>query len=332
MSSIKDVLKRLNKNRAELDKIKPAAEHPEDYFKRDYIPTGSPYLDYRIKKELGKGGFIKGAFNMLIGGEGSAKSSIALITAHNCQKEGKYVVYFDGEGSTNESYLQRFCIDKDLFIYHKGRNLEDMLDSAEAFSTTEDVGMIIFDSIPIFTSTIVENKSASDNHMAVEARRWTARFPIIEGNAIRRNICLLGLSFYTMDPGAMGDPRVLKRGAWQKLASNLSIELTKKDIIKDDEKKPIGHKIDVRIKKSKVMEYDAKDVFQINFYYQFGFDKYDEYTSIFIEEGLINQSSAWFDFPSKDGEEIKIQGKASVAAYFKENEEDFNHLLNTLNG
>lgn len=326
-----DVLKKLNKDKAEEDKIKIASSYSDEYFIRKTISTGSPYLDYRIKREVGKGGLVKGSFNLLIGGEGSGKTSIALLAAANEQKEtGKYVVFYDGEGSMNDSYLDRFGVNKDLLIYHKGRNLEDMLDYIEAMSTADNVGMIIIDSIPIFVSSVVEEKSAEDNTIGIEAKKFTARMAIIEGNCSRRNICLTALTFYTLNPGSMGDPRVLKRGEWQKYMSNLTLEFTKKDLIKDENGHPIGHVIDVRTKKSKLQEYDAKDAFQLNFYYQYGFNKYDEFASIFIEEGVIKQSGAWFSFADENGVEVKLNGKSKVITHLKENETHFQNLLNMI--
>src|SRR5690606_37881430 len=156
--SIVDVLKKLNKTKSEEDKIKVANTQEDGYFVRDVIPTGSPYLDYRINREMSKGGFVKGAFNLLIAGEGAAQTSMALLACANEQKKGKYAVYYDGEAAVTGSYLNRFGIDKSKFIYHKGRNLENMLDEVEAMSKSDDVGIIVLDSIPIFTSSVVEEK------------------------------------------------------------------------------------------------------------------------------------------------------------------------------
>jgi recombination protein RecA len=330
--SVLDVLKRLNKDKADEDKIKLASNQPEEYFVRSIIPTGSPYLDYKINSTLGKGGLVKGSYNMFVGGEGSGKSSLALSTAAQEQKQtGKYVVYFDGEGTVSDSYIDRMGVDRKLFIHISGRNLEEMLDSAQEFSLSNDVGMIIIDSIPIFVSTVIENKSAEDNNMAVEARKFTARMPIIEGNCRSRGIALLGLSFYTLDPGANGgDPRILKRGVWQKLMSNLTVDLSKKDIIKDGNGKPIGHVIEVRLKKSKLQAYDPKEVFRLNFYYDYGFDKFDEYSSVLIEEGIVKQGGAWYTFPNENGEEIKQNGKSKVITYLKENPTTFDFLISKI--
>jgi hypothetical protein len=125
----------------------------------------------------------------------------------------------------------------------------------------------------------------------------------------------------------MGDPRTLKRGVWQKLMSNLTLEMTKKDTIKDENKKPIGHVIDVRTKKSKLQAYDAKDAFSLNFYYDYGFNKYDEYTQIFIEEGIVLQGGPYYSFADSDGVEVKVQGKNALIDHFKSNEKDFELLL-----
>lgn len=328
MSNIKDVLKKLNKDRADEDKIKISTDVPDNFFKREVINTGSPYLNYKINKATGKGGIVRGSYNMFIGQEGSAKTSIALIATAKCQQElGKYVVYFDGESSVNDSYLDRFKVDRSLFICYKGRNLEEMLDTAQQMSLADDVGMIVIDSIPIFVSTVVEEKTTEEYNMAVEARKYTARMPIIEGNCARRDIALLGLTFYTLNPGVIaGDPRVIKRGAWQNLMSNLSLEFTKKALIFDTNKKLIGHIISVKMKKSKLGSYDKTAAFELNFYYEYGFNEIDEYVSIFIEEGIIKQGGAWFTLPNNE----KLNGKKKVVTFFKDNPEYFEELKSEL--
>lgn len=327
MASLKDVLKELNKNRMEVDQFKTADQYPYDYFTTKILSTTSPYLDYKIKAELGKGGIPRGRFTLIAGGEGSSKSSLALLAATSVQKEGQVVVYFDAEATTDESYFSRFGIDKRLFIHYKGNNLEEMLDAAEAFSKADEVGMIVIDSLPAFTSKVVEDKSAEDNSIGVEAKKFNARMPIIYGNIARRGIALIAINFYKLNPGAMGDPRVLSRGEWQKYMSSLTLELTKKDLIKDKDKNPIGHKMDVRIKKSKMQEYDPKSEFTLNFYYGYGFNRADEYADLFIETGVIRQAGAWFFPPTKDDNELKFQGRDSLVQFLKDNEEYLNNLI-----
>lgn len=331
MKKLVDVLKELNKGKSEPDKIRFAHEYPEDHFITHVYSTGSPYLDYKIKKEYGRGGFPLGRFMLVVGGESSGKTSLAASAMREVQKTGKIAVLFDVEGTFDESYIDRFNLDKDLLLHITGSNLEEMLDTAEAISTSDDVGIIVIDSIPIFFSKVVEDKSAEDNTIGVEAKKFNARFPIIYGNCVRRGISIVGLTFYKLNPGATHDNRVLPRGEWQKYMSSLTLELLKGDLIFDNDVL-VGHDVKVKIKKSKLQEFDKKDEFIVKLYYNGGFNIIDEYTQIFIEIGMIEKGGAWYKLPdSGDIVGPKLQGKDAVISFFKDNSEYFNLILQKYN-
>jgi RecA/RadA recombinase len=328
MANLKDVLKTLNKNRADIDQFKMASEMGDSYFQTDVVSTGSPYLNYKIQKEYGRGGIPRGRFTLVVGGEGSGKTSLVLLAARNMQLEGKVVVYFDAEATVNQSYIDRFNIDLNFFLHYKGSNLEEMLDAAEALSTAEEVGMIVIDSIPAFTSKIVEDKSAEDHTIGIEAKKFNARMPIIYGNCTRRNIALVAINFYKLNPGAMGDPRVLSRGVWQLFMASLTLEFTKKDLIKTKSGDVLGHNIDVRIKKSKLQEFDAKSEFTLKFYYGSGFSKFDEYTDILIDSNVITRGGPYYQLPSVEGTEgQKLLGRDAVVEFFTNNEEYLDSVI-----
>lgn len=327
MPNINDVFKKLNKGKKEEDQARTVAKQPDGFYKKTTTSTGSPFLDL-----VTNGGYTKGGYNSLIAKGGTAKSSLALMAIREEQKAtGKYGVYHDGEGTLDDSYIDRMGVDREKLVIVRGRNLEDMLDTVEAYSTADDVGIIVIDAIPIYVATSVEEKSAGDNSMAAEARRYTQRMPIIEANCLARKTTLLGLTSFKGDPGAMGDPRYLPRGNWQETMGNLMMSLTKKAMIKDENKVTIGHVLDVRVIKSKLTSYDPKVVYSVNFYYDRGFDMVDEYASILISEGIIRQGGAWFSFPNRDAEEVKLNGKDAVVNYLKENKEEFEYLINLLN-
>jgi RecA/RadA recombinase len=324
MASIEDTLKKFNKDKKDADKVQILGDTE---IIRTTTSTGSPYLDY-----LTGGGFMNGAYNMEIASGGVGKSSIALLACKDTiERRGKIAVYFDGERTLNESYLSRMGVPKDKFIHIVGRNLEEMLDNAELFAQSEDVGMIVMDSIPIFVASAVEAKSAGENSIGNEAKRFTTRMPIIEGYASKREICLLGLTSYKLNPGGMGDPRVLPRGEWQKTMSNTTLDMIKKDIIYDEDKNIIGHKIDVRIFKTKNHSYDKSVPYSVNFYNEGGFNQIDEYARLFIELEIVKMGGAgWITYPTSDGEEKKIQGANNLTEYLKSNPEEFEFLKQQL--
>lgn len=324
MSDLKSVLKKLNKGKREEEHSKILGDNS---LKKVMYSTGSPYLDY-----LTGGGFPGGGYNTVEASGGVGKTSLLLLACNDAiTNKNKYAVIFDGEGTLEDSYINRMGVDRSKLIVERGRVLEDMLDKAEAYATADDVGIIVFDSIPIFVSKTVEEKSAQDVTMAVEARKYSARMPVLEGHCAVRDIALIGLNAYKLDPGAMGDPRVLPRGKWQLTMNNVFLSMIKKELIFDENKKAIGHKIDVRVKKTKLKEYDAKKAYTINFYYEGGIDKEEEYIRLFLELGLINKSGGWYSFPNKDGEEIKKQGEQAVIEYLINNKKDYDFLKKQYN-
>ena len=322
MATLTETLKKLNKGKREQDNYSLLGEKEVI---RTRTSTGSPYLDYL------SGGFMNGGYNCIVAKGGSGKSSISLLACKDVISKGKVAVYFDGEGTLDDSYFKRMGINKDNFIHIRHRNLERMLDEAEAFSQADEVGIIVFDSIPIFKSTVVQEKSASDYTIGIEAQRWGTRMTLIEGYAVARDICLLGLQHYKKDPGVMmGDNRTLSRGEWQGTMMNTFIDLTKKKIILDENKNIIGHTLDVRIKKSKGSAYDPTEVFNINFYNEGGFNQIDEYARVFIETEIAKQGGAWVKFPNADAEEISVNGVDKFIEHLKKNPKDFDFLKQQL--
>lgn len=327
VKSVLDVLKKLNKDKADSDKIGFLKDMPADFLSKGFISTGSAYLDWKV------GGHNRTGMTLLTGWESSGKSSLFLMAVREAQIKfpNKVPVIFDGEGSISDSYLDRMGVDKNNLIIRKEKRLESVLDEAEAFSLADDVSLIGFDSIKAFFSSIDEAKSAEEYSIGGSAKRWNTRVPIISANCFRRGIPLVFVHQWRRDPGKMmGDNRVLSGGEWVKYMPDLHLDLTKKELILDENKEPIGHILDIRIKKSKNTAYDGTDVNSLSLYYEGGFNKIDENTNILIESGIIRQTSAWFTLSDVNAEEVKLNGKTKVVAYLKENEDTYNFLISKI--
>lgn len=324
-TTVKDVLSKLNRTRdANLPKIDVLSKQSDDFLHKGFIKTGSPLID-----SLSGGGHSRTGMTLITGWEASGKSSLILTATKEAQlaHPDKVVVVFDGEGSITDDYLHRMKVDKEKLIILKSKHLEAVLDNAEAFSKANDVSMIVFDSVKSFYSSIDEDKSAEDFTIGGAAKRWNSRMPIISSNCYQNGIPILVINQWRQDPGKMmGDNRVLAGGMWQKYMADLHIDLTKKDIYKDEDGVPYANKMDIRIKKCKNAPYDPKAVYDTTFYYEGGFNEIDEYCELFLNLNLIKKSGAWFELPSVDGEVIKLQGKKSVIGHMKQNPDDYQNL------
>ena len=318
MPDIKTVLNRLNKSRTvDSDKFKIASKQPKDYFDWKFYHSGSDLLDSHLS-----GGVPRGLV-LLTGNKGAGKTSFALTIAKDVTDSKKYVAYFDGEHSVKKSEYsfpaKDLGVDLDYLVHYKGSNLEDMLDAAEALATSEDVGMIVIDSIKAFNPTAMENKSADETGMGNQARKYGERINILLDLCERRNILLVGINQWRTDLGKMhGDKRTLPGGAWQEYFACLILDFTKKDLIADKDKNLIGHKMHVRVKKSKLKAHDPKEVLELNYFYGIGFDKVADATETLIQKGIIIKGGGWFDFP-EEFDQQKIQGKDNVVEHLRNN-------------
>lgn len=325
---LEDVLKKLNKGKAEQDQVKKVSEI--ETLNLTFTSSGSAYLDCYMNYKVVPGG----AMTLLTGWEGSGKSSIALIMGRELQKAypNKTVVILDGEQTITDSHIQRFGLNTSRLIVYKDSVLENMLDTAEAFSQSDEVSGIIVDSIKAFFSIAVEAKSAEDFTIGIEAKKLGTRLPIINANCARRNTSLIILNQWRENPGVMhGDSKVLPGGQFNKYMPFTHLDFTKKELIKNKEGEVVGHKLDIRIRKSKAGAYDKKDVITLNFYYEGGFNEVDEYAQIFCEKEIVKVGGAgWITFPTKSGEEKKAQGTDNFAKYLSENTEDFEFLKDQL--
>lgn len=319
MTDIKKVLTRLNKSKSESDQFKIASKQSEDYFDWKFYDSGSDILNDFL------GGGVPTGLVLLTGKKGAGKTSFALTVGKDVTDNKKYVVYFDGEHSVKKSEYsfpaKDLGVDMDYFIHHKGSNLEEMLDAAEAFATSEDVGMIVIDSIKAFNPTAMEEKSAEQTGMGNQARKYGERINILLDLCERRNILLLGINQWRTDLGVMhGDNRTLPGGAWQEYFACKIIDFTKKELLVDSSKNIIGHKVHTRVKKSKIKASDPKEVLELNYFYGVGFDKVADSVELLIQKDVIHQGGAWFSFPEEFDQE-KMQGKDRVVDYLRNNEE-----------
>lgn len=326
--NLEDTLKKLNKGKAEQDQVKKLSDI--ETLNLEFSSSGSAYLDLYMDGQV----VPLGAMTLLTGWEGSGKSSIALIMAERLQKKypTKTVVVLDGEQTITDSHIERFGLNKSKLIVYRDSVLESVLDTAEIFSQSEDISGIILDSIKAFYSVAVEAKSAEEYSIGIEAKKFGTRFPIINANCARRGIAFIPINQWRENPGAMNsDPRVLPGGQWNKYMPFTHLDFTKKELIKNDKKEVIGHKLDVRIRKSKAGAFDKKDVVTLNFYYEGGFKEADEYAQIFCETEVVKQGGAgWITYPTKDGEEKKVQGTDKLADYLENNPEEFEFLKQQL--
>ncbi len=189
-NSILDVAKKLNKEFSD-DTLAIKADITPTY---ERMPTGAFGLDYPLY-----GGLVYGRITTFAGREHSGKTSAACLAlgAYQRANPDKICVYVDVEHSLDLKFQMRMNgIDPDRLIYFNPKTLtgEQVLDSILEFQKSDDVGMIVLDSIPaLLPAQSMENDIEKDPGMRGTIAKPLHRFLIAMSNLVnqKNNILLL---------------------------------------------------------------------------------------------------------------------------------------------
>lgn len=183
MASIKDIAKKLSKQ-YEDDTLAIKADISPNY---ERMPTGAFGLDYPLY-----GGLVYGRIHTFAGLFHSGKTSAACLcmAAYQRAHPDKTCVYVDVEHSLDLQFQSRMTglqLDKMIYFNPKTLTGEQILDAILDFQKTEDVGMIVLDSIPaLLPAQALENDMEKDPGMRGTIAKPLHRFLIVMSNLVNQ--------------------------------------------------------------------------------------------------------------------------------------------------
>ena len=183
MGSIKEAIKKLNRE-YEDDTLGIKADILPEY-KR--MPTGAFGLDYPLF-----GGLVYGRIHTFAGLFHSGKTTAACMAMAAYQRENpdKTCVYVDVEHSLDLQFQSRMTglqLDKMYYFNPKTLTGEQILDAILDFQKSDDVGMIVLDSIPaLLPAQALENDMEKDPGMRGTIAKPLHRFLIVMSNLVNQ--------------------------------------------------------------------------------------------------------------------------------------------------
>lgn len=360
MSSFEDVCKNFNKeHKAEI--ISKGLKS----IKVEKIPFSSPYLNY-----ITHGGFPRGKVVEFFGAEGSGKTTSALDVvasaqevfksewekkceelqgAKSAKEKAEYqrlldvgplkVVYFDLEHTLDADWAYTLGVDLDeLYLADfECQSAEEILDFLVKLTASDEVGLIVLDSIPYLEPEAQLSQSLEKKEYGGISKILSAFFrkvtPLL--NTTTASLLLINQMRDSMDPFKMYETpggRALKHACSLRLMFRKG-ELYGKDgnAIPKSSELAYSHKVDVKVEKTKICKPDRLKGSYILDYYE-GIDWVRDLFDICLNEGVIVQSGAWFNFTHPESgeiiEEFKSQGKAKALQLLKSNDELLNEYAN----
>lgn len=308
------------------------------------VSTGVPSLDFA----LGIGGLPWGRMVEIYGPESSGKTTIALKTIAEFQKNskiiphvfyGKKVIFIDAEHALDPFHAQALGVDitaETGMIIIQPNCGEEAYDSMVSLILSGQVGMIVGDSLPSFIPKAVINGSAEDNHMMIAARLNSQMLPVISQHAQKNDVLVIMINQIREKPTMYGNPETTPGGRALKFYSSVRLEVRRKVIEKSGSH--LGQTMTVKVIKNKVSRPYTKAEF--DYYWDTGIDVVKDIMNVAMDMDIIKRAGAWYYYgedvknPLVDGSNnpLKWQGKETVEAVLKQSPALFDYTNDIVQG
>jgi recombination protein RecA len=158
------------------------------------ISTGNMAIDHII----GVGGLPLGRSVELYGPPSSGKTTAALQTAATFQRlnPDRSIVYFDYEQSVDPEYCASLGlnIEADSFIFGQPDVFEQSMNSLDRLLPTNEIGLVIFDSVASMTPREVLEDSVDKAGVAQQARLMAKALARLNSQLAHANCCAIWLN------------------------------------------------------------------------------------------------------------------------------------------
>ena len=321
MSGIDEIMKAMNKKSQE-NVVQFGITSYE--FKR--IPFTSPRLNY-----MTYGGLPIGKLIEFFGEEHGGKTTTALDVIANYQgmEDGRKVLYVDAENTLDVEWAEKIGVDVDSMIVFKptSHSAEEIFQFILDMIQTNEVGLVVLDSLGVLVSAQALDKSVEDKTYAGISQALTNFSGKAEMFCQKTHCTFIGINQIRDDLNAMWGGAVKTPGgrAWKHVCavrlrfSRGSFIDEKGNEIKRSSESPAGNIVQVAMEKNKTCPPSRR----MGFYtimYAYGVDYIADLLELAIKYNVIEKSGAWFSIKDPEtGEELaKLQGQASVREFLED--------------
>ncbi len=276
------------------------------------ISSGSLALDIA----LGVGGYPRGRIVEMYGPESSGKTTLALHAVAEAQMDGLNCAIIDAEHALDPKYAIRLGVDPNSIYLAQPTTGEEALDIADKLIRSQDVGLIVIDSVAALTPKAELEGSIGDAHMGLQARMMSQAMRMLTSNIMSSGTTVMFINQIRHKIGVFfGSPETTSGGNALKFFASQRLDIRKKGVVKGGSMgdTPVGTTIKVTVKKNKVAPPFAEAFFDLRF--DHGIDKVGELVDLGVAYKIIDKKEkgswlSWYD--------LKWQGKAKMSEWLCE--------------
>ena len=273
------------------------------------IPSGSLSVD----AALGVGGFPRGRLVEIYGPESSGKTTLALSTIAQAQKQGGVAAFIDAEHAMDPIYAQKLGVDIDNLLVSQPDSGEQALQIADVLITSGAIDILVVDSVAALVPRAELEGEMGDSHVGLQARLMSQALRKLTGRISRSNCCMVFINQIREKIGVMfGNPETTTGGRALKFYASVRIDIRRVAAIKDGDI-VTGSRTKVKVVKNKVAPPFAQAEFDIM--YGEGISLEGDLLDLGVQHRVVQKSGAWYSY---DGERIG-QGRENTKQFLKEN-------------
>jgi recombination protein RecA len=279
-----------------------------------HIPSGIMSLDLAV----GIGGLPKGRIIELYGDNSAGKTTLALNYIANAQRVGAIAAFVDAEHALDPKWARKRGVILEELLISQPDNGEEALEMVDNLVQTNQVGIIVVDSVAALVPRSELEKDMGESSMGRQALLMSQACRKLTGVVAKSGTIVIFLNQIRKNIGGYGNPNVTTGGEALKFYASLRFEMARKETLKKGEES-IGVKTRVKIVKNKVAPPFTECTFDL--FFDDGYDFEGSIIEEAVKYSLIQKGGAWYTYKSE-----KFQGLNGVKTYLKANPSEIESL------
>lgn len=272
------------------------------------VSTGSLGLDIA----LGLGGLPRGRVIEIYGPESSGKTTLALHTVAEAQKNGGICAFVDAEHALDPIYARKLGVDLDDLLISQPDTGEQGLEIADTLVRSGAVEVLVIDSVAALTPRAELEGEMGDSLPGLQARLMSQALRKLTASIAKSNTMVIFINQIRMKIGVMfGSPETTTGGNALKFYASVRLDIRRIGQIKDRDE-VVGNQTRVKVVKNKVAPPFKQVEFDIM--YGQGISKTGELIDLGVKAGIVEKSGSWYSYNS----ERIGQGRENAKTFLKE--------------
>ncbi len=296
----------------------------------DAISTGSIGVDWA----LGIGGFPRGRMIEIYGPESSGKTTLALHTIAEAQKQGGVCAFIDAEHAMDPEYARKLGVKINELLISQPNHGEQALEIVESLVRSGNMDVIVVDSVAALTPKDEIEGDMGSHHVGKQARLMSQALRKLTGIISKTKTVVIFINQIRMQIGVMfGNPETTPGGKALKFYTSVRLDIRRIAQIKKGSD-IMGGRHRVKIVKNKVAP--PFKVIEFDLMYNEGISREGELLALGEKLGLISKKGASYSYigdsvsdkDSGGNEAIKLgRGYDAARTFLKDNKKISDKIL-----